>query len=185
MSVSFGTPWTLAYQAPLSMGFPGQKYQSGLPFPSPGPLPNPGIEVMPSVSPALAGGFFTTVPPGKPTTNKIRHIFFLGFYSIGLGWNLYACVCVYVEKEIRKWFMILLPWLGLITHTVLTTHVEETRKFQGNPTPIFMRLLWKNTFLVYINNWSLNNVSYVDLQATKLLKLKPQACSRHVVLSVH
>ena len=45
------------------MGFPGQEYQSGLPFPSPGDLPYPGIEPM---SPALAGRFFTTEPSGKP-----------------------------------------------------------------------------------------------------------------------
>ena len=44
------------------MGFPGQEYQGGLPLPSPGDLPNPGIE---AVSPALAGGLFTTEPPGK------------------------------------------------------------------------------------------------------------------------
>ena len=50
-------------QAPLSMGFPGQEYCSGLQFPSPRDLPDPGIE---PVSPALAGGFFTTEPPGKP-----------------------------------------------------------------------------------------------------------------------
>ena len=40
----FATPWTVACQAPLSMGFSGQEYWSGLPFPSPGDLPNPGIE---------------------------------------------------------------------------------------------------------------------------------------------
>ena len=45
------------------MGFPKQEYWSGLPFPSPGDLPNPGIEPTP---PALAGRFFTTEPPGKP-----------------------------------------------------------------------------------------------------------------------
>ena len=51
-------------RAPLSMGFPRQEYWSGLPFPSPGNLPNSGIEPL---SPALAGRFFTTEPPGKPT----------------------------------------------------------------------------------------------------------------------
>ena len=61
------TPWTVAHQAPLPVGFPGQEYLSGLPFPSLGDLPNPGIEPESPVSPALAGGFFTTVPPGKPT----------------------------------------------------------------------------------------------------------------------
>ena len=44
VSNSFVTPWTVAFQAPLSMGFPRQEYCSGLPFPSPGDLPNPGIE---------------------------------------------------------------------------------------------------------------------------------------------
>ena len=57
------TPWIVASQAALSMEFSRQEYWSGLPFPSPGNLPDPGIEL---VSPALAGGFFTTEPPGKP-----------------------------------------------------------------------------------------------------------------------
>ena len=56
----FATPWTVACQAPLSMGFSRQEYWSGLPFPSLGDLPNPGIEPTSLTSPALAGGFFTT-----------------------------------------------------------------------------------------------------------------------------
>ena len=63
VSNSFMAPWTVALQAPLSMGFDQREYWSGLPFPSLGDLPNPGIE---SVSLALASGFFTTEPPGKP-----------------------------------------------------------------------------------------------------------------------
>ena len=59
----FGAPWTVAYQTPLSMGFSRQAYWNGLPFPSPGDFPKPEIE---PVSPALAGSFFTTEPPGKP-----------------------------------------------------------------------------------------------------------------------
>ena len=51
-----------ALQAPLSMGFSGQEYWSGLPFLSPGDLPDPGIE---PVLPSLTGGFFTTEPAGK------------------------------------------------------------------------------------------------------------------------
>ena len=54
------TPWTVARQAPLSMGFPGQEYWTGLPCSPPGDLPNPGIEPGPLMSPALAGRFFTT-----------------------------------------------------------------------------------------------------------------------------
>ena len=54
------TLWTVAHQAPLSMGFSRQEYWSGLPWPPPGDLPNPGIEPTTLISPALAGGFFTT-----------------------------------------------------------------------------------------------------------------------------
>ena len=53
----FVTPWTIAHQVPLSMGFPRQEYWSGLPFPTPGDLPDPGIKPK---SLALADRFFTT-----------------------------------------------------------------------------------------------------------------------------
>ena len=62
----FATPWTVAHQAPLSMGFPMQKYWRGFPFPTPGDIPSPGIEPTSLVSQALSGGFFTTVLFGKP-----------------------------------------------------------------------------------------------------------------------
>ena len=58
----FVTPWAVARQAPLSMGFPRQQYWSGLPFPSPGDLPDPGIK---PGYPALAGRFFTSEPLGN------------------------------------------------------------------------------------------------------------------------
>ena len=54
----FVTPWTADCQVSLSMGFPRHKYWNGLPFPSPGNLPDPGIKSAFPVSPALAGGFF-------------------------------------------------------------------------------------------------------------------------------
>ena len=59
----FATTQTVVHQAPLSMRFPRQEYWNRLPFPTPGDLPNPRIKPM---SPALAGKFFTTEPPGKP-----------------------------------------------------------------------------------------------------------------------
>ena len=62
VSDSFATSWTVTRQAPLSMGFPREEYWSGLPFPSPADLPDPGIEPR---SLALAGGFFTAEPSGK------------------------------------------------------------------------------------------------------------------------
>ena len=58
------TPWTVAYQAPLSMGFSKEEYWRGLPCPPPGDLPDPGIELTSLASPALVGEFSTLVPPG-------------------------------------------------------------------------------------------------------------------------
>ena len=63
------TPWTVALQTPLSVGFSSQEHWSGLAFSSPGDIPDPGIKPTSPESPYLAGGF-TTGPPGKP---KWRH----------------------------------------------------------------------------------------------------------------
>ena len=57
----FVTPWTVAHQAPLSMGFSRQEHWSGLLYPPLGDLPHPGIESVSPVSPALAGRLFTTI----------------------------------------------------------------------------------------------------------------------------
>ena len=71
----FVTPWTVACQAPLSVGFPRQEYWSGLPFPSPGDLPDPGIEPVSLTSPAwaLVGRFFTIF---EPPDNGFCYFFF-------------------------------------------------------------------------------------------------------------
>ena len=66
----FAAPWTIAYQAPPSMGFSRQEYWSGLPFPSPGDLPDPGIELG---SLAFQADALSAEPPGKPQhTGRIR-----------------------------------------------------------------------------------------------------------------
>ena len=67
----FVTPWTVAHQAPLSVGFSRQEYWSGLPFPSPGDLPNPGIEPR---SPALQADALTSEPPGKPSHHYLHYL---------------------------------------------------------------------------------------------------------------
>ena len=61
------SPWTVAYPAPLSMEFSRLEYWVGLPFSSPGDLPNPGIEPM---SPALQADSLPSEPPGKPCEDK-------------------------------------------------------------------------------------------------------------------
>ena len=71
ISDSFVAPGLLTRQ-PLSMEFSSQEYWSGLPFPSPGDLPDPGITHPLLAVPALAGSFFTTVPPGKPQLSVTR-----------------------------------------------------------------------------------------------------------------
>ena len=66
----FATPWTVTCQAPLSMGFSRQEYWSGLPFPTPGDLPNPGIKAVSLKSPALE----TLPPPGKPHHSPVSSV---------------------------------------------------------------------------------------------------------------
>ena len=63
----FATPWTVAYQASLSMGLSRQEYWSGLPFPASGDLPDPGIE---PGSPALWADALISEPPGKPLQKR-------------------------------------------------------------------------------------------------------------------
>ena len=78
----FATAWTIAPQAPLSVGFSRQEYGSGLPSPPSGDLPNPGIKPVSLMSPALAGSPLSLAPPGKPTysmyhlrTHILKHYF--------------------------------------------------------------------------------------------------------------
>ena len=83
----FVTPWTVAYQAPPSMGFSRQEYWSGLSFPSPGDLPNPGIE---PGSPSLQADALPSEPPGKQGLCKWQLLIFLcglPFSLISLSWK--------------------------------------------------------------------------------------------------
>ena len=90
MSDSLRTPWIAAYQAPLSMGFSRQKYWSGLPFPSPGDLPNQGIE--PGFR-TLQADTLPSEPPGKPMNQKdlpyALAILLLGTYSKEVKTQIY------------------------------------------------------------------------------------------------
>ena len=81
----FATLWTVALQTPLFMGFPRQEYWSGVSFPSPGDLPDPGIEPVSLTFPALTGGFFTT-----SSTWEAKHILHLLrlYYASHTAWHL-------------------------------------------------------------------------------------------------
>ena len=83
-------PWTVAHEAPLSMGFPRQGYWRGLPFPSPGDAPDPGIE---PGSPTLQAGSLPSEPPGKPVEVPKR-----AFFSPNQPFQLYI-----VWEILRLW----------------------------------------------------------------------------------
>ena len=103
----FVTPWTVAYQAPLSMGFSRQECWSGLPSPSPGDLPDPGIEPR---SPALQADALPSEPPGKPASGsfQISRFFTSGGQSIGVS----ASASV-LPMNIQDWFPV--GWTGWLS----------------------------------------------------------------------
>ena len=119
MSDSFATPWTIARQASLSMGFSRQEYWSGLPFPPLGDLSDPGIELESS---ALAGGFFTTEPLGKHleltgTHTKLCNILPIGYQRILIStapsgyckWSLQISMMLYmknIQNNSGKWSVV-------------------------------------------------------------------------------
>ena len=72
-------PWTVAHQAPPSMGFSRQEYWSGLPFPSPEVLPDPGIEPR---SPTLQGDALTSAPPGKEDNINVSALSKIIYYNV-------------------------------------------------------------------------------------------------------
>ena len=97
-------PWTVAHQVPPSLGFPRQEYWSGLPFPPSRGRPHPEIE---PAFPALAGGFFTTEPPGK-VRNIITMINMASFlerelkFACGSWGGLYGVVGERYLKSVRQ-----------------------------------------------------------------------------------
>ena len=98
------TPWIVGHQAPLSMEFSRWEYWRGLPFPSPGDLPDPEIEYACSTSPALEGGFFTTEPPGKSVC-------------------LHRCVCVCIYNfKVFNWITVALS--AQFSHLVMSDSLQ-------------------------------------------------------------
>ena len=95
----FETPWIVAFQAPLTMEFSRGEYMWGCHFLIQGmDLLDPRIKPKPSASPALADGFFTTEPPGRPIFIFTFHL--IHNYHISCEWHsqyfIYLCVCIYM-----------------------------------------------------------------------------------------
>ena len=149
MSNTFVTPMTVVLQGrPLSMGFPGQKYWSGLPFPSPGDLPNPGIE------PALAGRFFTTEPPGKPEIMDTKHL---------TQWLHTGIIKCYLLSQFSP-------------HFLFSLFGTET-SFHSNPLrhPITSNLLPKtvcSTFLLSCRLWCIQHILNISWMPNTFLGTK-------------
>ena len=106
----FAILWTVAHQAPPSMGFSRQEYWSGLTFPSPGDLPNPGIETR---SPALQADLLTSEPPGKPI--KVNNVYssedtINRLKRKTIKWERTFIACT--SNKALKWITELLPTLN-------------------------------------------------------------------------
>ena len=117
MSNSFGTPWTVANQVLLSIGFARQEYWSGLSFPSSGDHPNPGIKL-----PALAGRFFTTELPGKP---QRRHT------NVPANWHTNWCLTSLIKEmqiKITMRYYLTSVKMGIIKQLTNSKYWRECRE---------------------------------------------------------
>ena len=99
-------PWTVAHRVPLSMGFSRRAYWSRLPFPTPGDLPDPGVESESLMSAVLAGNFLTTAPPWKPMVVYVCHCYALNLpgrlWSTGRQ-ELDICLAGYGPRVAKSW----------------------------------------------------------------------------------
>ena len=137
MSDYFATPWTVARQALLSMGFPRQEHWSGLPCPPPGHLPNPRFE---PASPALPGRFFTTEPPGKPDEESLsssRIQLELLLFPVSYCWVFKNCTHNHQQPETID-FPVRLKIMRALSRCILTNSINmwityESKEHKINP----------------------------------------------------
>ena len=118
----FATPWTVAHQAPLSMGFSRQEYGSGLPFPPPGNLPNPGTEPLSFVSPALADGF-------------------LPLHYLGS-----LCVCVCVCVHLGCFHILAIVAVAVVSFQIIVLFWYMPRSWIAGPCDIFIFSFLRNLY---------------------------------------
>ena len=140
MSDSFETPWTVANQAPLSMEFSRQEYWSGLPFPSPEDLPDPGIE---PASLTLAGEFFTTESSGKPT-ETVESTKYKTFTLWPLTETIFPCVhlavCIYSTLKCPSESLVYFQLSYVFIFELLNFSVYYRDNF-------FVRCIWEKYFI--------------------------------------
>ena len=119
----FATPWTVAHQAPPSMGFSRQEYWSGLPFPSPGDLPNPGIELG---SPVLQTDALPSEPPGKPNQCKYRSKGLTGMitYNSSISFEIFIEYTKKRNVHTKSYLVSPLSW----TYITIKKHILKKKK---------------------------------------------------------
>ena len=113
----FGTPWTVAHQTPLSVGFFRQEYWSGLPCPPPGDVSDPGIKPTSLMSPALASRFFTSSATWEAPYEITRGVTFRDRKQVvvAVGWGaeragascLMGRVTVWEDRKVWSWMMLM------------------------------------------------------------------------------
>ena len=116
---ALATPWTVAHQAPLSIGFPRQEYWGGLAFLSPGDLPDSGIKPR---SPALKSGFFTAQPLGSPS-DSVKHTNIFFFFQILYLYSYYKVLSVVpcaIQKVLIGYLFYIWWWWCLVTKSCPT-----------------------------------------------------------------
>ena len=115
----FVTPWTVAHQAPVSMGFPRQEHWSGVLCPPPADLPDTGIDPKPPMSPASTGGFFTTRPSGKPVTYfTLPSKMPLLFVAALLYWNSQVHALLTLSIYLFFFFASLMAKYPMVTYSI-------------------------------------------------------------------
>ena len=122
----FETLWTAACQAPLSMGFSRQEYWSGLPCPSPGHLPDPGIEPVSLMSPSLAGGLFTTSTSWEALFSTIAALQGCVNFSCTAKWISYTYMCIWVGfSELYSRFSLVIYFIHGINSVNMSVPISQ------------------------------------------------------------
>ena len=152
----FATLWTIAHQAPLSLGFSRQECWNGLPFPSPGDLPNPGIKPTSLMSPASAGIVFIT----STTWEAQRYI--------GVCVYLFKLVFLFLQINTQKWdywiiWSFLIFWEVFILFSIVTASIYiPTNSARGFP---FLQIFTNTCFLLFIKKKKKNPDRYEVISA--------------------
>ena len=160
----FATSWSVVCQAPRNMEFSRQEYWSGLPFPSPGDLPDPGIKVGSLTSPALAGEFFTIRATWEAqwalrgTLNSVLKLDFISEFSSPLGFSKSANGSIINETSQAwnsSWFLYSLPSISNQTVPIIVHRCILSLPTYLQFDAIMVNQVISNSHLIkLLSNWS-------------------------------